>query len=174
MFFSVKNWPGKRNFDIFRPRIFSKNGSKIFHAFFNIFIFSDRYPTLKFGISLSVFRKTWVKTIKIFLFGPVFNAQKDGQKIFPKFEFFEFWRNQVWDQPIWKLTKRHLQQLIKKLQLPFKPKDAIEIMAEYDSGIPENIEREISFIQASFILDGEKIALSRYVKRHKFLWFWTI
>ena len=29
-------------------------------------------------------------------------------------------------------------------------------MSEYDSGIPENIEREISFIQASFILDGEK------------------
>jgi len=47
------------------------------------------------------------------------------------------------------LTKRHLLQLIKKLQLPFKPKDAIEIMAEYDSGIPENIEREISFIQFS-------------------------
>ena len=38
-------------------------------------------------------------------------------------------------------------QLIKKLQLPFKSKDAIEIMAEYDSQIPENIEREISFIQ---------------------------
>ena len=38
-------------------------------------------------------------------------------------------------------------QLIKKLQLPFKSKDAIEIMAEYDSRIPENIEREISFIQ---------------------------
>ena len=48
-----------------------------------------------------------------------------------------------------KIAKRHLLQLIKKLQLPFKPKDAIEIMAEYDSGIPENIEREISFIQFS-------------------------
>ena len=89
-----------------------------------------------------------------------FNAKKYG-KNFSKIPIFRIFRNQVWNQPIWKLTKRHLLQLIKKLQLPFKPKDAIEIMAEYDSGIPENIEREISFIQASFILDGEKIALSR-------------
>merc|ERR1719394_2078682 len=55
----------------------------------------------------------------------------------------------IWENCECKMTARHLLQLIKKLQLPFKPKDAIEIMAEYDSGIPENIEREISFIQFS-------------------------
>jgi len=55
----------------------------------------------------------------------------------------------IWENCECKMTARHLLQLIKKLQLPFKPKDAIEIMSEYDSGIPENIEREISFIQFS-------------------------
>jgi len=53
----------------------------------------------------------------------------------------------IWENCDYKMTARHLLQLIKKLQLPFKPKDAIEIMSEYDVRIPENIEREISFIQ---------------------------
>ena len=71
--FNVKDCPKKQNFEIFRPRNFSK--------------IAQRNSKLQIG--------KCPRNFKILFFGPVFHAEKYGGKILRKFEFFGFLRNSV-------------------------------------------------------------------------------
>jgi len=55
----------------------------------------------------------------------------------------------IWENCEYRMTGRHMLQLIGKLQLPFTPKQSVQFLSETDKRIPENIEREISFLQFS-------------------------
>ena len=57
----------------------------------------------------------------------------------------------IWENCEYRMTGRHMLQLIGKLQLPFTPKQSVQFLSETDKRIPENIEREISFLQFSGI-----------------------
>ena len=64
-------------------------------------------PKYSFELVLAILRKLRGRKISKFRFsGSIFNAQKYGGKIFPKFELFGFFRNQVWDPPIWTVRTR--------------------------------------------------------------------
>ena len=62
--------------------------------FSKILIFSGTLPTLKFWVFFNNFCKiAWAKNFEISFYGSVFDTEKHGHKIFPKFELFGFLRN---------------------------------------------------------------------------------
>ena len=85
IFFSVKNWPKKQNFDFFCPRNFRKIAKLICRQFCKKF---------EFQCNFAIFRKLrGQKKSKFHFFGSVFDSEKYGHKIFSKCEFFGFFRN---------------------------------------------------------------------------------
>ena len=89
MFSSVKIGAKNEILIFFAHAIFRKWLKELPRIFQNFHFFAQisHFESWNFFERL---RKTWAKNTKISFFGSVFNAHKDGQKIFPKFEFFGF------------------------------------------------------------------------------------
>ena len=73
-------------------------------SFSKFWFFLVDCPKYSFEFVLAIFRKMrWRKISKFRFSGSIFNALKrflKGEKLFPKFELFGLFRNQVWDPPI--------------------------------------------------------------------------